>query len=213
MVHSFSKFINRLQIKDSFLVIIMKEQDKKNNWFYLSAIILITIGVVLVLILSIFAPSKLRSIGKSNSSRSNLGEINESNIVGFSLVFNQGNDKISVKKSDPDIWVFENKPTLMAPKLVVQSVFSQIQNLETCQNYKNFTSTNWSEITNLTAEIFLQKTNDEIITIKIGEPKAVDFGYYIDIDSDEIMICPFEQIVDLLNTFYFDLLPIQLKDS
>lgn len=190
----------------------MKEQDKKNNWIYLSAIILLSIGVILVLIFTIFTPSKIRSNGKPSSSRSNLDEINESNITGFSLVFNQGNDKISVKKSDSEMWVFENKPNLIAPELVVQSVIFQIQNLETCQNYDDFTSTKWSEITNLTADIFLQKSNGEIITIKIGEPKADDFGYFVDINSDEIVVCQFEQIVDLLNTFYFDLLPIQLQD-
>lgn len=191
----------------------MKELKKREIWLCLLIIIIISIGIISLLILVVVKPSILLSPGESNLPGSGPVTINDTSVKSITLVFNQGNDSIAVNKSNNNVWVFTNKPDLIAPELVIQSIFLQLRNLETCQKLVDFNPENWLELTNLTAEISILNNSNEETSIKIGEPKAVDFSYYVNLDSVEILVCPFDQTVGLLNTFYFELLPIYIEGT
>ncbi len=143
-----------------------------------------------------------------------VGEIIQTEqIKSIFFYFNQGEDNLLITKNATGDWHFTDKPDLIASVKTVDAIINQIASLQIVRELDIAETLDPYGLAIPIAWIILTYQDGTEYVLEIGEPTPVESGYYVKLNSPQISIADYDQIVNLLNLFYFGILPTSLSNN
>lgn len=186
-------------------------KEKKIRVRFFRPMTIFFVGILIVSIGLVILIPYVKEISRSNKNDANT-LYHKLNIIRINFTFNQGEDSLILQKNENGGWFFRDKPNTVVPVEIIDFIGNEINNLERVDAQVNQDSKSDYGLINPIAKIvFLDNTGNSSF-MNIGLPTPLGSGYYIQMNSSNVEIGNYDQIIGILNTFYLSILPIYLSD-